>query len=147
MSSLKVLNQRNFLVQYKTSIPEVTDVNVINANAWVQTAINMGMQMEISPFDKKKLTEAITQIRDMTVQEPKIFYPQLKELLSECGVALVLLPNLKNCGIDGAVKWLGKDKVVLALNDRRKYADVLIQRLEREANIFSQNVLIPRKEL
>ena len=177
VSSLKVLGQRDFLVQYKTSVSEVTDVNVINANAWVQTAINMGMQMESAPFNKNRLTEAIPQIRKMTVQEPKVFCPQLKELLAECGVALVLLPNLKNCGIDGAVKWLGKDKVILALNDRRKYADVfwfalfhelghvlqqrikvllvseknrndleageLIPRLEREANTFSQNILIP----
>jgi hypothetical protein len=47
------------------------------------------------------------------VQDPKKFYSILKELLTSCGVALVLLPNLKNCGVNGAVKWLGKDKVVL----------------------------------
>lgn len=92
----------------------------------------------------------------------------------------MLLPNLKNCGVNGAVKWLGKDKVVLALNDRRKYADTFwfalfhelghvlqqrikvllvseikkagletddfIQRLEAEADAFSQNTLIPKAE-
>ena len=178
VSSLSVLSQRDFLVQYRTSVSEVTDVNVINANAWVQTAINLGTQKE--PFDKKKLLEAIPEIRSMTVQNPKDFYPRLRDLLASCGVALVLLPNLKNCGVNGAVKWLGKDKVVLALNDRRKYADTfwfalfhelghvlqqrikvllvseikkagletddLIQRLEKEADTFSQNTLIPKAE-
>lgn len=158
----------------------MTDVNVINANAWVQTAINLGTQKEVEPFDKKKLLEAIPEIRSMTVQNPKDFYPRLRDLLASCGVALVLLPNLKNCGVNGAVKWLGKDKVVLALNDRRKYADTfwfalfhelghvlqqrikvllvseikkagletddLIQRLETEADTFSQNTLIPKPE-
>lgn len=177
VSSLSVLNQRDFLVQYRISVPDVTDINVINANAWVQTAINLGSQAEVEPYDKKKLTEAIPEIRSMTVQDPKVFYPKLRKLLSSCGVALVLLPNLKNCGVNGAVKWLGKDKVILALNDRRKYADTfwfaffhelghvlqqrikvllvsennkagletdnLIQRLEAEANAFSQNTLIP----
>ena len=105
---------------------------------------------------------------------------RLKELLASCGVALVLLPNLKNCGVNGAVKWLGKDKVVLDLNDRRKYADTfwfalfhelghvlqqrvkvllvseknkagletdaLIQKLETEADLFSQDTLIPKDE-
>ncbi len=123
VSSLRVLSQRDFLVQYRTSVPEVTDINVMNANAWVQTAINIGLQADVKPYDKKKLTAAIPEIRSMTVQEPKKFYPRLKELLAGCGVALVLLPNLKNCGVNGAVKWLGRDKVVLALNDRRKYAD------------------------
>lgn len=180
VSSLSVLSQRDFLVQYRTSVSEVTDVNVINANAWVQTAINLGTQKEVEPFDKKKLLEAIPEIRSMTVQNPKDFYPRLRDLLASCGVALVLLPNLKNCGVNGAVKWLGKDKVVLALNDRRKYADTfwfalfhelghvlqqrikvllvseikkagletddLIQRLEKEADTFSQNTLIPKAE-
>lgn len=83
-------------------------------------------------------------------------------------------------GGNGAVKWLGKDKVVLALNDRRKYADTfwfalfhelghvlqqrvkvllvseknkagletdaLIQKLETEADLFSQDTLIPKDE-
>lgn len=180
VSSLSVLSQRDFLVQYRTSVSEVTDVNVINANAWVQTAINIGSVMEVEPYDKKKLSAAIPEIRSMTVQEPKKFYPRLKELLADCGVALVLLPNLKNCGVNGAVKWLGKDKVVLALNDRRKYADTfwfalfhelghvlqqrikvllvseknkagletddLIQKLETEADLFSQDTLIPKDE-
>ena len=180
VSSLAVLGQRDFLVQYRTSVTEVKDINVINANAWVQTAINEGTQMNVELFNKKKLTESIPEIRDMTVQKPEVFYPRLKELLASCGVALVLLPNLKNCGVNGAVKWLGKDKVVLALNDRRKYADTfwfalfhelghvlqqrikvllvseknkagletdeLIQRLENDADAFSQNVLIPEAE-
>ena len=46
VSSLSVLSERDFLVQYRTSVPEVTDVNVINANAWVQTAINIGSGMD-----------------------------------------------------------------------------------------------------
>jgi HTH-type transcriptional regulator / antitoxin HigA len=123
VASLKVLCQRNFLVQYRTSVSEVTDINVMNANAWVQTAINMGSAIDVAPYDKKKLSASIPEIRSMTVQDPEQFSPRLKELLADCGVALVLLPNLKNCGVNGAVKWLGKDKVVLALNDRRKYAD------------------------
>lgn len=180
VASLNVLGQRDFLVQYRTSVTEVNDINVINANAWVQTAINIGNQAEVTPFDKKKLIESISEIRDMTTQDPQIFYPRLKELLASCGVALVLLPNLKNCGVNGAVKWLGKDKVIVALNDRRKYADTfwfalfhelghvlqqrikvllvseknkegletdsLIQRLETEADLFSQNMLIPKEK-
>lgn len=77
VSSLSVLSQRDFLVQYRTSVSEVTDVNVINANAWVQTAINLGTQIEAGPFDKKKLLEAIPEIRSMIVQNPKDFYPSV----------------------------------------------------------------------
>ena len=175
-----MLGQKDFLVQYRTGGSEVTDINVMNANAWVQTAINLGVQAEVETFDKKKLIEIIPEIRNMTIQKPSVFYPRLKELLANCGIALVLLPNLKNCGINGAVKWIGKDKVILALNDRRKYADTfwfalfhelghilqqrikvllvseknkvgfetdtLLQRLEKEADEFSRNTLIPKSE-
>ena len=178
VSSLRVLNQRDFLVQYKTSVSLDADINVINANAWVQTAINMGTTMDVAPYNKKKLSAAISEIRDMSVQEPFEFCSRLKSLLANCGVAFVLLPNLKNCDVNGAVKWLGKDKVVLALNDGEKYADIFwtalfhelghvlqqrikillvseaneselktderIRHLEDEADLFSQDVLIPK---
>ena len=124
VSSLKVLSQKDFLVQYRTSVSDTLEINVINANAWVQTAINIGYDMDVEPYSRKKLLESISKIRSMTVQDPKEFYPALKKILADCGVALVLLPNLKNSGVNGAVKWLGKDKVLLALNDRQKYADV-----------------------
>ena len=35
----------------------------------------------------------------------------------------MLLPYLKNSGINGAVKWINQDRVVLAMNDRRLNAD------------------------
>lgn len=180
VSSLGVLTQRDFLVQYRSSINDIKDINVINANAWVQTAINIASNIDVEPFDKKKFNESIKEIRSMITQSPEEFCPKLKKILSDCGVVLVLLPNLKNCGVNGAVKWLGKDKVVLALNDRRKYADVfwfslfhelghvrqqrlkvtfvndkkinygeideLLIELEKEANSFSRDQLIPLNE-
>ena len=47
----------------------------------------------------------------------------MREIFSECGVAFVLLPNLKNSGINGAVKWVNSDRVVLAMNNRGLDAD------------------------
>lgn len=124
ISSLEVLEKRDFLVQYKTAVTEVKTVNVINANAWVQTALNLGNLETVDAIDLEHLRASLPEIRKMTLAEPKQFLPRLQEIFRESGVAFVMLPNLKNCGINGAVKWLGKDKVLLALNDRRKYADV-----------------------
>lgn len=124
VSNLSVLKRRDFLVQYRTAITEVKDINVINANAWVQTAINMGREIIVEKFDSKKLKHLLPNIRNMTMQSPDIFIQELKEILASCGVALVIMPNLKNCGVNGAVKWLNKEKVILAVNDRRKFADI-----------------------
>lgn len=143
VASLSVLCRRDFLVQYKTAVATVKETNVINANAWVQTAINLGRQMETKPFDEKILKDSISLIRTMTVEEPKEFVEKLKILLSDCGIALVLMPNLKNCGVNGAVKWLSNDKVLLAINDRKKYADYFWFALFHELG----HVLQKRKKL
>lgn len=122
VSDLKILKRRDLLASFRTTVTSVSDKNVINANVWLQTALNQGLAMQVAPFDEKKLKEHISEIRAMTLQEPDEFLPRLCEIFNECGVAFVLLPALKNCGVNGVVKWYG-DKVVLALNDRFKYAD------------------------
>lgn len=122
IASLKVLARPDFLVQYKSAISDIKEVNIINANAWVQTAINIGREIETNPFSEIKLKNYIDEIRDMTVKEPEDFIDRLNEIMNDCGVALVFMPHLKNCGVNGAVKWLN-DKVILAINDRSKYAD------------------------
>ena len=54
----------------------------------------------------------------MIGDEPNVFLPRMREIFAECGVAFVLLPHLKNSGVDGAVKWVTEDRVVLAMKDR-----------------------------
>ena len=122
VSSLEVLKRRDFLVQYRTAAAKLNDSNVISANAWVQTAINIGIEREVEEFDKKKLRRVIPEIRKMTNRDFGEVSDELQTMLAGCGIALVFLPNLKNCGVTGAVKWLNKEKVVLAINSSSDYA-------------------------
>jgi len=126
ISNLSVLEKRDFLVQYKTAVSEVKNINVINSNAWVQTALNLGSLEDVDAIDLDYLKASLPEIKSMTLETPQNFMPRLQSIFKKSGVAFVIIPNLKNCGINGAVKWLGKDrdKVLLALNDRRKYADI-----------------------
>lgn len=123
ISSLEILKRRDFLIQYKTEDETDKSVHIMNSNAWVQTAINMGMQKEVQNFNKKKLEEVLPQIQKMTSQKPQEVYCELDKILAKSGVALVLLPNLKKCKVKGAVKWLGKEKVILALNNCEQNED------------------------
>lgn len=172
VSNLATLREPDLLANFRTGIKTVEEKNIINANAWLQTAVNIGREIDCGDFDEKKLKAFIPEIRTMTLQSPQEFYPRLVEIFKECGVSFVLLPQLKNCGINGAVKWINKQKVILAINDRMRYADVfwfslfheikhVLQKkvtktivsgnyttdvdsnLEDEANLFSRNTLIP----
>ena len=139
VASLCTLGKPDLLAACKTSVPEVELKHVINANAWIQTGINFAKSMICEPFDEKKLKNSLMEIRQMTMQDFTVFYPQLKKMLAECGVALVALPYLRNSGINGAVKWLNNDKVLLLINDRKKTADSFWFALFHELKHILQN--------
>lgn len=153
ISSLEILKQPDFLVNYRSGINNVKETNIINSRAWVQTAINLGKEIIVSEYDPNKLYSFIPEIRSMTTQYPDVFLPRLKEIAADCGIAFVLLPHLKNCGINGAVKWITDKKVVLALNDRRHYADTFWFSLFHELKHIFQHktkeliVSLEKKEL
>lgn len=123
IADLRILKQSDFLVNFRTGIATIEDKNIINSRAWLQTALNAAAKIETAPFNAEKLKSYIPEIRSMTLQEPDVFLIRLREIFSDCGVAFVLLPYLKNSGINGAVKWINQDRVVLAMNDRRLNAD------------------------
>ena len=124
VSSLSVLGEKDFLVACKTAVQDVTEKNIVSSNAWIQTALNGAEKMVCKPFNKKRLQSDLPEIRTMTLQDPSVFFPRLCAIFQECGVAFILLPHLKNSGVNGAVKWINPEKVLLAINNRRLYADV-----------------------
>ncbi len=174
VSDLRIMLQPDFLVNFRSGISSFEEKNIINAQAWLQTAMNLSKNIAVKDFNANKLRSYLPEIRRMTLKSPKIFLPDLKKIFAECGV---LLPHLKNSGINGAVKWISSTHVLLAINDRRNYADtfwftlfheikhVLQQKtknvfinfdseqlnqvndaLEKGADQFAQEFLIPPKE-
>lgn len=177
VSDLRIMLQPDFLVNFRSGISVINDKNIINSRAWIQTAMNFSKNIDTDPFDEEKLKLYLPEIRSMTIQQPEIFLPRMKKIFAECGVAFVLLPHLKNSGVNGAVKWVNEDRVVLAMNNRGLHADkfwfslfheikhifqqkikmVFIstseeivdmnQTLEKEADRFANNYLIPPEEM
>ena len=123
ISNLQILAQPDFLVNFRTGISNVEEKNLINARAWIQTAMNFAKHIPTERFDADKLRAFLPELRGMTVKSPNDFLPRMREIFSECGVAFVILPSLKNSGINGAVKWVSNERVVLAMNNRGLDAD------------------------
>lgn len=141
IADLRILLKPDFLASHRTGIGSLEDKNLINARAWLQTAMNFAKDLEVSPFDPEKLKSFLPEIRSMTLQKPDVFIPRLRQVFSESGVVFILLPHLKNSGINGAVKWCGRDKVVLAMNDRGCYADTFWFSLAHEIrHVFQQKI-------
>ena len=123
VADLRIMLQPDFLVNLRSSLSLNSDKNIINSRAWIQTAINISKDIETKPYNAAKLKGYLPELRDMTVKKPKEFLPRMHEIFAECGIAFVLLPHLKNSGVNGAVKWVTDDRVVLAINNRGVYAD------------------------
>lgn len=123
VADLQIMLEPDFLVNYRSGISEFSEKNLINSKAWIQTAINYSHHIKTAPYNAEKLKSYLPELRSMTVQNPEVFLPRMEEIFSQCGVAFVLLPHLKNSGVNGAVKWLSEDRVVLAMNNRGLVAD------------------------
>lgn len=121
VASLTVLNEQNLAVSFRSYSENLSQSNIVNANTMVQIAINKALKTEAPKFNRKKFREAVGVALSQT-QNHEGFLPVIRNAFLEAGVVLVVLPNLKNSGINGATKKVD-GKVLLMVNDRRHYAD------------------------
>lgn len=177
ISSLNVLLRPDLSANFRSTSSAQNEKHIVNANAWLETAITVSKKIEVSEYDSQKLKSYLPEIRSMTLKDPSVFLPKLKSIFSECGVSFVLLPKMTNAKINGVVKWLSNDKALIAMNDRMTYADTfwfslfheikhifqhktsqvmisykdmiyeLNQHYEDEANKFAGDYLIPENAL
>lgn len=141
VADLRIMLQPDFLVNFRASKVCNREKNIINSRAWIQTAINISKNIVTKPYNAEKLKEYLPELRGMTIKKPEEFLPRMHEIFAECGVAFVLLPHLKNSGVNGAVKWISEDRVVLAMNNRGLDADKFWFSLFHEIkHVFQQKI-------
>ncbi len=121
VATLSVFTKRNMAVNFKCSGNNLTEANIIKANAMVQIAINKALAIDAPKYDKAKFEKAITYALSLTKRH-KEFYPLIRDAFRDAGVILIILPNLSGSKINGATKKVGNN-VLLMVNDRRLYSD------------------------
>lgn len=102
-------------------------------NLYISIALTAARKIETKPFDKKAFLEVLSDIRKLTLKEPREFIEELVERFRECGVAFVYLPYMKNLELYGAAKWLSPEKAMIVVSNRGKQADVFWFTLLHEA--------------
>ncbi len=167
IATLSILKDRDLAVSFRSYSSEPSLSNIINANTMVQIAINKTINTETVKFNKKKFEEMVKYALSLTTSHDE-FFTIIRRKFLEAGVVFVVLPNLKNSGINGATKKVG-DKMMLMVNDRRAYSDTFWFTLfheighiingdygltfsnenegkEDNADLYAQNTLIPIDE-
>jgi HTH-type transcriptional regulator/antitoxin HigA len=93
--------------------------------AWLRLGEVRAREIACAPFNKTALQEALPEIRTMTRQRPEEFVAPLTGRLAAAGVALVVCPHFPGTKAHGATFWIGRDKAVLMLTIRGKWADII----------------------
>ncbi len=123
IANLTYLSYFNAEVSYRNT-KEFDEKSIVNSNVMLEIASNIARNKSDIKLDKEKLKSYLPKIREMTNQNPTEFYPKLEEILSECGIILVALPNLRNASINGATKKFKNGSVLLLITDKNKNSDI-----------------------
>lgn len=90
--------------------------------AWAQKARLDARNIPTSAINIEKLCSEISQIRALTVETPEVFCPGLRNLLADCGVAIVFLPHINGSFLHGAT-FIDGNHIVVGLTVRGRDAD------------------------
>lgn len=139
---------------------------------WLRKGTIDGRSIKTETFNGRKLKKSLYDIRQFTFEDPELFVPKLKKILSDCGVSFTITPSLRNAPVNGASRWIGLNKALVQLSIRHKFADIfwfsffhevghillhnkkntnidldqsiLNKKKEEQANKFASDFLIPK---
>ncbi|MEI8132744.1 MAG: HigA family addiction module antitoxin [Leptolinea sp.] len=110
-------------VAYRQSPTFAADPAAVSA--WLRKGELEAQKIQCAPYDENRFHEALQQIRNLTSESSKVFLPQLTELCSQAGVAVVFVPEIPGTRTCGATRWLTPTKAMVMLSLRYKTDDQL----------------------
>lgn len=92
--------------------------------SWLRVGEIKASKYSCAQFDARKLRKALPEIKvainNMGISEA---WKRIRRLLSECGVKLVAIPYLTKTYVNGAVRWIS-DNPVIIMSNKNAYADI-----------------------
>lgn len=124
VASLENVVEKNIFVgaQYRISLKKSHSKEAVSA--WLRKGVLEAQKIQTDDFDEKKLKESVLDIKKLMFSHPNEFMSELTKTLANCGVALVILKNLKNVPINGVTRWISPEKALIQMSIRGKYADI-----------------------
>lgn len=91
--------------------------------AWLRQGEIQAQEVKTSVFSATALRDAIPYIRKLTDGSPG-FDSKLKGKCAECGVAVSIVPSIHGTSVQGATRWISKDKALICLSTRCSWSDI-----------------------
>ena len=90
---------------------------------WLRRGEIVSEKVITQPYSKPRLKKLIPRFRQLTLENPEDFFPEMVNLCASCGIALVLVPHISKTYVCGATQWKG-DKAIIQLSVRGARADI-----------------------
>ncbi|MDP8210276.1 MAG: HigA family addiction module antitoxin [Candidatus Stygibacter australis] len=91
---------------------------------WLRKGEIAAQEVQTDRYLKSKLKKAIPEIRKLTLKPLEETIDTLTHLLADCGIALAIVPHISQTHVNGAIKWISPDKIMLQLSLKGKYSDI-----------------------
>ncbi len=101
-------------VAFRRSRAEQSDVGAISA--WLRLGEQQAEKLDGPKYDKARFEKALHTIRGLTSELPEVFEPQMRKLLHEAGVLLVLVPAIPRAHVSGVARWLSPTRPLIQLS-------------------------------
>lgn len=92
-------------------------------SVWLRLGELEATEQNCSEYEVAKFREALTKIRRLSRSKVEEFFPIMRQLCNDAGVAVVLTPSLKGITLSGAAWWLNRKTPVIQLTLRGKWND------------------------
>ncbi len=174
-SLFNVANIKRYQTLYRQKVSKNNSVYPEALASWIRIGEIEAQKIVTKTFDEKKLRSIIPTLRSMSLKAPEEFQQKMIKLFANAGVALVIVQHIPKTCAHGAAFWLNKDKAVIMITIRGKWADIfwfslfhelahillhkkqdvfiesdrvdyISKNIEAEADNFASDNLIPLKE-
>lgn len=99
------------------------DSNKNSLFVWLRMGEIEAEAVQCADYDRNKFIEALSEVRKLTLRPLDEFMPAIKELLTEAGVAFVIVKPLPGVALSGVSRWLTPRKALIQQTMRHLYND------------------------
>jgi hypothetical protein len=93
--------------------------------AWVREAELVARGLNVEEFNERQLRSSLDELRHLTRRRADEIMDPVQKICASAGVAVVLVPELRNTGISGCARWLSDRTALIGLTLRYKTDDQL----------------------
>ncbi len=79
---------------------------------WLRLGELQAERLRLPAYHRERFIQALTEIRELTVESPGVFEPRMRALLQAAGVAFVLVPAIPKAGVSGVARWLNRNPLI-----------------------------------